>query len=110
MVGLHDLLLARYPVATHLKTASFLEAANLLCWGGSVEQSDASLVGQHLDAAAFPFLALLSCSTMAQVAAAVGRRQQATTQVSVLDHMEGVGRVGVETVSHSDQGACLLVW
>lgn len=86
---------------THAHTAaSFLEASDLLCWAGSVQQADACWVGQQLDAAAFPFLALLSCAIpqRAGAGAGAGRQQQAAVQVQVLDHLEGVGRMGVETV------------
>lgn len=65
-----------------------------------MQQADACWVGQQLDAAAFPFLALLGCSTQqAGGGAARQQQQQPAVQVQVLDHLEGVGRVGVETVS-----------
>lgn len=79
------------------RAASFLEASNVLCWAGSVQLADACWVGQQLDAAAFPFLALLNCAVAPQGGGGA-RQQQAAVQVQVLDHLEGVGRVGIETV------------
>ena len=74
---------------------SFLDE-NMLVWGGSIHFADAYLASQQLDAAAFPFLALLTCTP--------------PLNVSVLDHMEGVtanveavlGRLTAAMARHQD--------
>lgn len=68
------------------RTVSFVDE-NLLMWAGSIQYADAYQTIEHLDAAAFPFLALLACQP---------------PHIQVLDHMESAG--GVEMVSHQSPG------
>ncbi|EWM28327.1 UBX domain-containing protein [Nannochloropsis gaditana] len=63
---------------------SFLDG-NMLVWGGSVHSADACQTAQILDAAAFPFIALVAC--------------QRHPHLSVLEHMEGVtADIGPEAI------------